>query len=186
MFLYSLIPLYTAYMRPNFFLTSARLGFRTWEKEDFNLAKSLWGDPLVMENIDVRKELNDEEIQSKLEHEIEKDRRFGVQYWPMFNLRSTDFIGCCGLRPYNLNEMTYEIGFHICSEFWGHGYAKESARAVIKYGFDRLNIQRIFAGHKPNNRQSERIMDQLGFEYSHDEFFKPTGLLHPSYFLERN
>jgi hypothetical protein len=31
--------------------------------------------------------------------------------------------------------------------------------------------------------RSERLGFRLGFKYSHDELYPPTGLQHPSYFL---
>ena len=44
-------------MGQNYFLTSARLGFRTWTLDDFDFAKQLWGDKKVMKHIDIRKKL---------------------------------------------------------------------------------------------------------------------------------
>lgn len=37
----------------------------------------------------------------------------------MFIKQSNEFVGVCGLRPYNKEKNIYEIGFHICSKFWG-------------------------------------------------------------------
>ncbi|HBE76468.1 MAG TPA: GNAT family N-acetyltransferase, partial [Firmicutes bacterium] len=67
--------------------------------------------------------------------------------------------------------------------FWGHGYAKEAARAVISFAFDTLEISSLFAGHHPGNDASHRLLIQLGFCYVGDEYYPPTGLNHPSYIL---
>lgn len=93
-------------------------------------------------------------------------------------------LGCCGLRPYRLEDGIYELGFHLRPEHWGQGYATEAARAVIDHAFDTLHARALFAGHHPGNVASRRLLEKLGFRYTHDEFYAPTGLEHPSYLLE--
>lgn len=92
-----------------------------------------------------------------------------------------DFIGCCGLRPYKLEEGIFEIGFHLKERFWGKGFANEGAKAVIQYAFDQLQATDIFAGHNPHNVNSRKALEHLGFHYISDEYYPPTGLYHPSY-----
>lgn len=111
-------------------------------------------------------------------------KEFQVQYWPLFDLKSEEFIGCCGLRPYDSEKNIYEIGIHIKSDYWGHGYASEAATAVILYAFDQLKADNLFAGHNPQNIASKNLLKKLGFIYSHNEFYEPTGLNHPSYFYK--
>jgi len=60
-------------------------------------------------------------------------------------------------------------------------YPREAAAAVIHYAFNKLKASGLFAGHNPNNAASRHLIRQLGFRYTHDEFFSPTGLNHPSY-----
>src|SRR5690606_29767801 len=35
-----------------------------------------------------------------------------------------------------------ELGYWLGTAYWGRGYATEAAGAVIRYGFDRLGLQR--------------------------------------------
>jgi len=46
-----------------------------------------------------------------------------------------------------------------------------------------LDTESLFAGHNPNNTASQKVLSKLGFKYIGDEFYKPTGLYHPSYQL---
>jgi RimJ/RimL family protein N-acetyltransferase len=78
-----------------------------------------------------------------------------------------------------------ELGFHLRPEHWGKGLATEAARAAIAFAFDRLRSEELFAGHHPANAASARTLRKLGFRYSHDELYPPTGLRHPSYVLAR-
>ncbi|HUV51221.1 MAG TPA: GNAT family protein, partial [Anaerolineae bacterium] len=41
----------------------------------------------------------------------------------------------------------------------------------------------LFAGHNPKNEASRHLLEKLGFRYSHDEYYAPTGLNHPSYMM---
>jgi len=164
-----------------YFLKSSRLGFRQWCEDDLAIAIQLWGDYEVTKFFDARGQWSRDEVRKRLADEIKTEKQYGVQYWPIFRLATEGHAGCCGLRPYDLSAEVYEIGFHIRSNLWRHGYAHEAAGAVMGYAFHTLRVNGLFAGHNPNNTASRHLMRQLGFRYTHDEFYSPTGLDHPSY-----
>ena len=166
-----------------FFLTTSRVGFSKWRKDDIALAKLLWGNPEVTKFICASGKFSDDDISARLTKEIYHEREYHVQYWPIFEISSEELIGCCGLRPYSDNK--YEIGFHLRPEFWGRGYATEAAAAVIEYAFSVLNADALFAGHNPNNVASSKVLLKLNFCYIGDKFYEPTGLYHPSYELRQ-
>jgi ribosomal-protein-alanine N-acetyltransferase len=165
-------------------IQTPRLKIETWEQEDIEIAQSLWGDPKVMEFIDVRGGLNRIQVEEKLRQEIDRQNKYGVQYWKVTVNATGGVVGCCGLRPYELENQVYEIGFHIMSRYWGKGYATEAAKAVINYAFNEMKIPKLFAGHNPKNSTSQKMLMKLGFEFIGSEFYKPTGLQHPSYELK--
>ena len=167
----------------HYFLTSARLGFREWTPDDLPLANALWG------NVEVTRFIggpySSEKIQERLSKEIATQREDRIQYWPIFDLSSDGHVGCCGLRPYTRAQRTLEIGFHLLPIFWGQGLAKEAAQTTIGYAFEVLKVESLFAGHNPKNEISRQLLQRLGFKYTHDEFYAPTGLHHPSYLLTK-
>lgn len=168
-------------MNSNYFLKTKRLGFRKWHEDDFDIANGIWGDFEVTKLIDTRGALSKEQVQEKLKIEIERNKEYGVQYWPIFLLETGENVGCCGLRPREISGGSYEIGFHVCQQHWRHGYAFEAAQAVIHYAFTTLKASSLFAGHNPNNEGSRQLLTKLGFRFTHDEFYMPTGLNHLSY-----
>jgi RimJ/RimL family protein N-acetyltransferase len=89
------------------------------------------------------------------------------------------------LRPYTGPPGIFELGVHIRPEFWRRGLAEEAARAVIDFGFSQLKASALFAGHHPENENSRRLLIKLGFRFTHEELYAPTGRLHPSYLLTR-
>ena len=168
-----------------YFIQTTRLGFRHWRQDDLDIALGLWGDIRVTRFIDARGELSRAQVQERLEIEITSQRENGVQYWPIFLLESGEHAGCCGLRPYDPARGIYEIGFQIRTKHWRKGFASESARAVMKHAFNHLKAYGLFAGHNPLNDASRHLLLKLGFRYTHDEYYAPTRLNHPSYLLTR-
>lgn len=167
----------------DYFLETSRVSFSKWKETDSDLAQQLWGNPDVTKYICASGAFSKAEIRNRLHTEIQSYKRYGVQYWPIFHLATNSFIGCCGLRP--RSENVYEIGFHLCPDFWGQGYAVEAANAVIHYAFTVLKAEKLFAGHNPQNIASKRVLTKLGFTYIGDEYYAATGLHHPSYELEK-
>lgn len=165
------------------FLETRRLFFRSWSQTDLELALALWGDPRVTKFIDARGKLSAEDVRNRLAREIADEKDYGVQYWPIFLQSTGEHVGCCGLRAYDLSRNIYEIGFHIRADHWGHGYATEAALRVMDYAFNVLCVSELFAGHHPDNAVSRHLLQTLGFGHTHEEYYAPTGLRHPSYIL---
>ena len=164
-----------------YFLKSPRLGFRTWSMEDVPLAVKLWGNTEVTRTFGGP--FSEPQIMERLAREIANQLAYKLQYWPVFHLEDAEFAGCCGLRSYKEGKQIFELGFHFLPQFWGKGLATEAAQAVISYAFGPLALKGLFAGHHPDNAASAHVLKKLGFRYTHDEIYPPTGELHPSYFL---
>ncbi len=163
------------------FMRTSRLGFSTWSEADLALAIALWGDSRVTRLIGGP--FPEGRIRERLAEEIATQARFGYQYWPLFRLADDAHVGCAGLRPVHGTEGVLELGFHLRPEHWGQGLATEAARAVIQYAFTTIGVGALVAGHHPRNDASRRVLRRLGFRYTHDEHYPPTGLDHPSYAL---
>ena len=164
-------------------MKTERLGFSRWREEDLPLAELLWGDEAVTRYICASGRFTKADVEARLAKEIENGRTAGIQYWPVFLLETEELVGCCGLRPYK--EGQPEFGIHLREKFWGSGYGQEAARAVIRRAFEELQAESIFAGCHPNNMASKKLLGRLGFRYVREEFYAPTGLMHPSYVLEK-
>lgn len=167
-----------------FFMQTERIGFSKWQEGDLTLAETLWGNQQVTQYICAGGTFSMQDIKNRLSKEITNGKTQNMEYWPIFEIITNEFIGCCGLRPYK--EKEFETGVHLLPGFWGKGYASEALTAVIKYAFTMLEAEKLFAGHNPKNTNSRRLLNRLGFTYIGDEFYAPTGLYHPSYELKNN
>jgi [ribosomal protein S5]-alanine N-acetyltransferase len=167
----------------DYFMRTARLGFRYWTIDDLPLAIALCGDAEVTKLIGGP--FSEDEVKKRLAAETDSMARSKVQYWPLFLLANDDHVGCGGLRPYRPSEQIYELGFHLRPAHWGQGLAEEAGRAIISFAFESLGAKGLFAGHHPANAASRRVLEKLGFRFTNEEFYPPTGAKHPSYLLMR-
>lgn len=77
-------------------------------------------------------------------------------------LRDTNtLIGHIVFHKY-FGEHTYEIGWVFNQKYHSKGYASEAARAILKYGFEEMNLHRIIATCQPQNKPSYRVMEKIG------------------------
>ena len=90
----------------------------------------------------------------------------GTGVWWAFSLKDDDqLIGACGYSSLEAEHRKAEIGFWLLPQFWGKGYIPEAARAVITYGFESMNLNRIEAIVEGGNEQSEQVLKKIGFAF---------------------
>jgi [ribosomal protein S5]-alanine N-acetyltransferase len=61
-----------------------------------------------------------------------------------------------------LEHRRAELGYWIGRPFWNRGYATEAVRAVLAFGFEQLDLNRIHASHFTRNPASGRVMMKAG------------------------
>lgn len=111
------------------------------------------------------------------------ERKLGK--FPLFLKETEEFVGTCGIEPYQLDGRSeVELGYRLCLNHWGKGYAAEAARAVLRYGFEDLKLEKILGFALPQNRASLKILEELGFQYRRD--FVHVGLSHRLYEFPRD
>ena len=66
-------------------------------------------------------------------------------------------IGEIGLHLDKTNESA-QFGYWIAESFWGKGIATEATAAILKFGFESLNLNKIYATHYPDNKASGKVM----------------------------
>jgi len=72
------------------------------------------------------------------------------------------FIGLFGLKLGNEKYKRGEVWYKIHSDYWKKGYATESLKAVINFGFENLKLHRIEAGCAVENIGSFKVLEKAG------------------------
>ncbi len=76
-----------------------------------------------------------------------------------------EVIGSISVVNFDERVDMVEIGFCIGKAFWGQGIMTEAFLAVIDFLFGEVNVQRIEAGHDPNNPASGAVQRKCGLKY---------------------
>ncbi|MBQ6719671.1 MAG: GNAT family N-acetyltransferase [Oscillospiraceae bacterium] len=74
-------------------------------------------------------------------------------------------IGSISVVNHDDNVEMAEIGFCIGKNWWGQGIMTEAFQAVIDFLFGVVGVQRIEAGHDPNNPASGAVQRKCGLKY---------------------
>ncbi|MGA8782332.1 MAG: GNAT family N-acetyltransferase, partial [Terracidiphilus sp.] len=91
-----------------------------------------------------------------------------IQYWPMFLRKTGEFAGCAGLRQWQMDPNTIEAGVHLMRSAWGLRLGEEALRAALAHGFDTLGLPMIVAGHGIGHDNSQKLLQRVGFGYTHN------------------
>jgi len=73
-------------------------------------------------------------------------------------------LGMCGLIKRDTLPAP-DIGYAFLPRYWGQGYAREAAAAVLDYGHRALGLPRILAITAPDNTSSIRLLEELGMRF---------------------
>jgi ribosomal-protein-alanine N-acetyltransferase len=94
-------------------------------------------------------------------YQRENELRWGI------TLKNGDntIIGMCGYNYWARQDFRGSIGYDLARAYWGQGIMTESARAVIRFGFEHMGLNRIEADASVENEASIRILQKLGFQH---------------------
>lgn len=86
--------------------------------------------------------------------------------WFQFSIiekKSEKIVGDIGVHFWDKENKQVEIGCTLNKNFQKMGYATESVRKIIDYLFTVLNKHRIITSIDPNNENSVRLVERIGF-----------------------
>lgn len=72
-------------------------------------------------------------------------------------------IGGVGLHPQPHDRA--EIGYWLGRAYWNDGYVTEAASEIVRFGFEELKLNRIYASHFARNPASGRAMQKIGMTH---------------------
>lgn len=133
--------------------------------EDFHIMES---DPEVL------KYYRREPVKSLEETKVNLEKYFkyasdhtGLGAWSVFTKDTNEFVGLGVIIHLNKDPKNkdYEIGYRLPQNNWGKGYATEIAKAFIDYSFQHLKLTHIFGTTHPENLNSQKVLQKVGFVY---------------------
>ncbi|MER3114496.1 GNAT family N-acetyltransferase [Bacillus altitudinis] len=83
--------------------------------------------------------------------------------WGISLKNNPTIIGSCGFLNLEKQHLRTEIGYELHHDHWRKGIMKEAITAVLRYGFQEMNLNRIEALIDPQNITSVKLLEQFNF-----------------------
>jgi ribosomal-protein-alanine N-acetyltransferase len=80
----------------------------------------------------------------------------------IMDITSGILIGMIGLRLGKPKYRNAEVWYKFSPAYWGKGYATESLKELLRFGFIDLNLHRIEAGCAVENAASIKVLEKVG------------------------
>lgn len=115
-------------------------------------------------------------------------RRYGMGRLAVIRRSDEQWLGWAGLK-FHPDQGKVDLGYRFFRHYWGQGYATESGRACLEYGFNTLKLEAIIAHVIKANLASVRVLEKLGFSnwtpYDFDDAEGMQGMIKNPYFREQ-
>jgi RimJ/RimL family protein N-acetyltransferase len=92
--------------------------------------------------------------------DIENNANVGLA---LERIEDKTMIGSCSLFHMDEQCRRTEIGYDLNPAYWKKGYMNEALQALLRFGFTELNLNRIEADIHPDNIDSAKTLERLGF-----------------------
>ena len=90
----------------------------------------------------------------------------GTAYeFAVFLKEDNRYIGNCGFVSVSQAHRNGEVGYFIDVKEWGNGYATEACQKIIAYGFEALQLNRIYSRCMVRNVASRKVMEKSGMKW---------------------
>jgi [ribosomal protein S5]-alanine N-acetyltransferase len=146
-------------------LETARLRLRPFEMTDAPAIQMLLNDPEVVGNMPDETlpfTLEDAEMLVTTSHAATAE---GMAYvFAVVRQSNDDLVGYCDLEL-QPDHQRGEIAYWIGRPYWWQGYATEAAKRVVRFGFEELNLNRVYAHVLQRNTASARVLQKAGLQY---------------------
>ena len=162
------------------FVLTERMALRRFTPADAASLVSLDGDPLVMRYLEGGTKSLAQVRDQVLPQLAGCHLRYpGFGYWAAEARGGAGFLGWFGLRPVTPTADAMvcwpdadgqtgvaELGYRLRRSAWGHGYATEGARALVRLAFTELGTREIVATTMAVNAGSRRVLEKAGLRYA--------------------
>lgn len=136
--------------------------------QDAEAAFAIYGDPVVTRYLGDGSPVPD--LATQLARLVDRVAQYRAaqdgSFFGAICLRSGELLGSLILKPLPDGEGVptedWEIGWHLGRHAWGYGYASEAAAAGLRYGFETVGLEEIFAVVREENLPSVRVTERIG------------------------
>jgi ribosomal-protein-alanine N-acetyltransferase len=151
------------------FIETKRLILRELLPTDAKGMFKLDSDPLVHQYLGNKPVTNIQESHDVIAMIRQQYAELGIGRWAVIEKETGNFIGWSGLKlittTVNNHSDFYDIGYRLIRQYWGNGYATESAMAVMQYGLHQMQLKTIYGMADIDNAASNHVLQKIGLKF---------------------
>ncbi|WP_339711851.1 GNAT family protein [uncultured Kriegella sp.] len=141
---------------------NGKITLRGLEPADKNQLTQLANNKKIWENVSDRfpYPYTEEHAEAfiKLQSKDETEKVFAIEY-------EREFCGCVGLKfQKDVYHKSAEVGYWIGEPFWDRSIATRAVELLVRYAFEELKLNRVFASAFEYNVGSMRVLEKNGFQ----------------------
>ncbi|MEP6900148.1 MAG: GNAT family N-acetyltransferase [Actinomycetota bacterium] len=144
-------------------IETERLLLRTYKSDEMERVYELSSDRDVTRHFPPYFKLDKEDVLASLPRRLYRWKTQGFGQLGVFDKYSENLIGYSGFQYLDNTEIV-EIYYGFFKMHWGKGFATEAARALLRFGFEQVKLSRIAAVTHPENIQSQKVLQKIGFK----------------------
>jgi RimJ/RimL family protein N-acetyltransferase len=143
---------------------TARLRLRRFREDDADKLLALFGNPQIVRYL-YTEPMQRDRLGEAMERRLRPttlDTEADVLYLAAELRANGEFVGTMTFFYRSSEHRRGEIGYVIAPKFWGHGFAREGATALLRIGFELLGLHRVEGQCDARNLASARVMEGIG------------------------
>lgn len=144
------------------FLSGTKIGIRPVIESDIDSIWLWWNDSDVTRYMFTgQRPTTVEQVRNQVESDVASPHS---DVFMLVDLASGEGIGLVGLYQQQTTARKAELRIIIGEkDSWGQGYGTEATKLITFYGFDRLNLNRIYLGVTSENGGANRAYEKAGY-----------------------
>lgn len=147
-------------------LETKRLILRKLTTLDVEALFQLWNDNEVTQHMTIPSLTSVQQAEDAIQMFSLQFQRREIIRWGIFRKEDGVLLGTVGFNNWILKlGCRGEVGYELGSEYRGQGFMTEALEAVIAYGFQEMNLNRIEAMVVPGTFGSLKLLRKLGFQW---------------------
>ncbi len=145
-------------------LITERLVLRKLRASDTDALFKLFSNPQVTRYYDLETFHSPEQAKQLLESFQQRYvRQIGLRWAIALGDHPKELIGTCGYNIWIQAANRAVLGYDLSPTFWHRGIMGEALAAVLDFGFEKMQLNRVEALSFPDNSASQRLLEKLGF-----------------------
>lgn len=146
----------------NFEMESERLTFAKLVMSDWELIRSIYTDPKLMQHISTPR--SEESVRNNFEKELAPWDVTCPHWltWTIWAKASRQQVGLISICSRDGEKRTAEVGFILLETSAGKGYATEAVRRVMKFAVDTFSFEKFIAVCSEEHVASRRVLEKVG------------------------